>query len=83
MDTARFIVHIKNCLLNNKTILRSQQVFRSDHCDVYTLEITKIVLSSNDHKRLQTFDKITTYPQRVNAVKVCESKTDDGERLFG
>ena len=83
MDTASFIVHIKNCLFNNKTILRSQQVFKSDHYDAYTLEITKIVLSSNNDKRLQTFDKITTYPHRTNAVKVCESKSDDGERLFG
>ena len=83
MDTASFIVHIKNCLFNNKTILRSQQVFRSDHYDAYTLEITKIVLSSNNDKRLQTFDKITTYPHRTNAVKVCDGKSDDGERLFG
>ena len=35
---------------------------------------TKIALSSNDDKRLQTFDKITTYPHGTNAFKVCESK---------
>ena len=29
---------------------------------VYTGEVNKIALSSNDDKRLQTFDKITTYP---------------------
>ena len=34
---------------------------------------TKIALSSNDDKRLQTFDKITTYPYRTNAFKSCES----------
>ena len=29
---------------------------------MYTEEVNKIVLSSNDDKRLQTSDKITTYP---------------------
>ena len=32
------------------------------------------MLSSNDDKRLQTFDKITTYPYGTNAFKVCESE---------
>ena len=35
-------------------------------------EINKIALSSNDDKRLQTFDKITTYPYRTNAIYVCK-----------
>ena len=38
-------------LFNNKTILRSQQLFRSDLHDVYTVEISKIALSSNDDKK--------------------------------
>ena len=29
---------------------------------MYTEEVNKIALSSNDDKRLQTFDRITTYP---------------------
>ena len=55
----------KDCLFNDKIILKPQQVFRSDHHGVYTVEINKIVLSSNDDERLQTFDKITTYPYRM------------------
>ena len=70
-----FIVkNYKDCLFNNKIILKSQQVFRSDHHDVYTVEIKKFALSSNDDKRLQTFDRITTYPHGTNAFKVCESE---------
>ena len=61
-------------LFNNKIILKSQQVFRSDHHNVYTIEINKIALSSNDDKRLQTFDRVTTYPHETNAIKVCESE---------
>ena len=52
----------KDCLLNNEIILKSQQRFKSEVHYVYTEEINKIPLSSNYDKRLQTFDKITTYP---------------------
>ena len=64
----------KDCLFNDKIILKSQQRFKSDHHKVYTEEINKITLSSNDDKRLQTFDRITTYPYGTNAFKVCESE---------
>ena len=64
----------KDSLFNDKIILQSQQRFKSDHHKVYTEEINKIALSSNDDKRLQTFDKITTYPYGTNAFKVCENE---------
>ena len=52
----------KDCLFNNKTVYRSQERFKSYYHDVYTEEVNKIALSSNDDKRLQTSDRITTYP---------------------
>ena len=61
-------------LLKNKIILKSQQRFKSDYHNIYTKQINKIALSSNDDKRLQIFDKIITYPYGKNAFKVCESK---------
>ena len=64
----------KDSLLNNKTMLRSQKRFKSDHHNVYTEEVNKIALNSNDDKRLQTFDRVTTYPYGTNAFKVCESE---------
>ena len=63
-----------DCLLNKKIILQSQQRFKSDHHNAYTEQINKIALSSNDDKRLQKFDKITTYPYGTNAFKICESE---------
>ena len=60
----------KDSLFNNKTILRSQQRFKSDN-HVYTKEVIKIVLNSNDDKRLPTLDRVTTYPYGTNAFKVC------------
>ena len=64
----------KDCLFNDKVVLKSQQRFKSDHHNVYTEEINKIALSSNDDKRLQTSDKIKTYPYGANAFEVCESE---------
>ena len=64
----------KESVLKNKIIMRSQLRFKSDHHNVYTEEIDKIAISSNDDKRLQTFDGITTYPIGTNAFKVCESE---------
>ena len=55
-------------------IIKPQQRFRSDHHRVYTEEVNKIALSSNNDKRLQTYDKLTTYPYETNAFKVCESE---------
>ena len=49
-------------LFNEEVIIRSQQRFRSDHHRVYSEEVNKIALSSNEDKRLQTFDKVTTFP---------------------
>ena len=64
----------KDCLFNGEVILKSQQRFKSDHHKVYTEEVNKIALSSNDDKRLQTFDRIKTYSYGTNAFKVCESE---------
>ena len=64
----------KDSLFNINTILRSQLRFISNLHNVYTEEINKIALNINDDKRLQTLDRITTYPYRTNAFKVCESK---------
>ena len=61
-------------LFKNKTKLKSQLRFKSDLHIAYTEEVNKIAISSNDDKRLQTFDKITTCPHGTNAFKVCESE---------
>ena len=66
--------NFKDCLFNNKTIYRSLERFKSYKHDVYTEEVNKIASSSSDDKRLQTSDKITTYPYGTNAFKVWESE---------
>ena len=69
-------------MFNNKTVYRSQQRFKSYYHDVYTEKVNKIALSSNDDKRLQTFDRITTHPYGANAFKVCENEMLEVKDLF-
>ena len=64
----------RESLFDDKIILRSQQRFRSDHHRVYTEEVNKIAQSSNDDKRIQTYDKTTTYPHGTPVIKVCENE---------
>ena len=64
----------KDSLFNDEVIIRSQQRFRSDHHRVYTKEVNKIALTCNDDKRIQTFDKVTTFPYGTNVFKVCENE---------
>ena len=72
----------KDCFLNNKKVYGSQQRFKSYNHDVYTEEVNKTRLSSNDDKKLQTYDKIITYPYGKNAFKVCESEMLKCKRLI-
>ena len=58
----------EDCLFNGEVILKSQQRFKIDHHKVYTEELNKIALRSNDDNRLQT------YPYGTNVFEVCESE---------
>ena len=53
--------YYKGCLFNNNVVLKSQQRFKSELHNVYTEEVNKIALSSNDDKRVWTSNKITSY----------------------
>ena len=41
---------------------------------MYTEEVNKITLSGNDDKRIQTFDRVTTYPYGTNVLKCVRVK---------
>ena len=61
-------------MFKNEIILKSQQRFKSEARCVYTEEVNKTALSSNDDKRVQTFDRIRTYPCGTSPFKVCKSE---------
>ena len=60
----------RDCLLNNKTVYRSPEILKSYYQDVYPEEVNKIALSSNDDKRLQTFDRITAHPYGTSEMMI-------------
>ena len=60
----------KKCLLNDEVIFKSQQRFISKKHDVYTENVNKIALSSNDDKRIVSSDKITSYPYEYKGKQV-------------
>ena len=55
-------------------MLKSQERFQSEAHFLYTVKVKKIALSSNDDKRLQTLDRITSYPYCANAGKVWKTE---------
>ena len=61
-------------MINNKVILKSQQRFKSEAHNVYTEEVNKIALSSNDDKILQTYNGITAHPNGTSAAKACKTE---------
>ena len=52
----------KKYLFGNEPMLKSQQRFKSENHEVYTENINKIALSSNDDKRIVALDRIVSYP---------------------
>ena len=59
-DVKSLIEHPKNFLKNKKIILKSQQKLKSKRYNVFTEEINKITLSSNDDKWIQLIDTVET-----------------------
>ena len=48
----------KKCLFGNEYMLKSRQRFKSENHEVYTENINKIALSSNDDKRIVALDRV-------------------------
>ena len=55
-----WVIFKKSYRIHNKLILKTQQKFESERHNVFTEEINKIALSSNDNKRIKSIDLIET-----------------------
>ena len=64
----------KDCLMNNKKMMRSQQVFKSERHVVSTIQMKKIALSNKDDKRLIDFNRIATHMYGTNIGKICKNE---------
>ena len=47
---------------------------------MHTEEINKVVLSSNDNKRVQVSNKVTAFPHKTSVFKVCEDEMLNGRK---
>ena len=61
-------------LFGEKTIMRDQIRFKSDCHNIYTVKVSIVALRNRDNKRLQDYDKVTTYPIGTNPYIVCKSE---------
>ena len=68
------VYSLKEFIKNNKVILKTQQRFKSERHNVFTEEIKKIALSSNDDRRMQSFDSIKTYTYGTSKDQMCKKK---------
>ena len=64
----------KEFMKNNQLILKTQQRNKSKRCNVFTEEINRIALNSNDDKRKQSIDSIETYAYETSKVLVSEKE---------
>ena len=61
----------KKEFVKNKLILKTQQRFKSERHNVFTEVISKIALSSNDDKRMQSIGSIETYAYGTRKDLIC------------
>ena len=59
---------------NNNLILKTQQRFKSEMHHVFTEEINKIALSSNDDKIIQSIDSIEIYAYGTSKDLICKKE---------
>ena len=59
---------------NNKLILKTQKIFKSERHNVFTEEINKITLSSYDDKGIQSIDSIEIYAYGMSNDLVSEKE---------
>ena len=61
IDINRITKNHQESLKNNKSILKTQPIIKIEGYNIFNEEISKIALSSNDNKRIQSTDSIETY----------------------
>ena len=59
----------KEFIKNNKLILKRQQRLRREKHNVFTKEINKVALSSNNDNRIQSLDSVCTRNEQISSMK--------------
>ena len=58
----------------NKLILKAQKKIKKERHNVFTEDINKIDLKSNDDKRIQSIDSIETYAYGTSKDLICKKE---------
>ena len=74
INTSSLKQPFKQFLKNDKSILKTQQIFKSERHNVFIEEISKIVLSSNEEKRMQSIDFMETYAYGMSKDLISEKE---------
>ena len=69
-----YLIKDKKELLENRIIFTTQHRFKCERHIVFTEQISKIALSSNDDKRIQSVDLVQTYPHRTRKDLICKKE---------
>ena len=65
---------LKEFIKKNKTILKTQQRFKSERHNIFTEEINKIALSPNDDKRMQSIYSIEAHAHGTSKDLICKKE---------
>ena len=68
------VIIIKKLKNNNKLILKSQQKFRRQKDNVFTEEVNKIELITNNDAKIQSIDSIEIYAYGTSNDLVCKKR---------
>ena len=74
IDIHRIRENQKEFIRNNNSILNTQQRFKRERHNVFTEEINKIALKSNDNKRMHPNDSIEIYAYGTSRYLVSEKE---------
>ena len=74
VNTERLRQKQNESMKNDKSLLKTQQIFKSERHNVFTEKINKIALSVNDNKRIQLIDSVETYAYVTSKDLICKKQ---------
>ena len=74
VNTERLRQKQNESMKNDKSLLKTQQIFKSERHNVFTEKVNKIALSVNDNKRIQLIDSVETYGYVTSKYLICKKQ---------
>ena len=74
VNTERLRQQHHESMKNDKSLLKTQQIFKSERHNVFTEKVNKIALSVNDNKRIQLIDSVETYAYVTSKDLICKNQ---------